>query len=521
MNYAETSLNAFARVRSVTCIGLHALGVDIEVQIVSALRRFSIVGLPDGVLRESKERVRCAIENSGVPFPEGEVIVSLGPASIKKYGSGFDLPIAVGILAAQGVLRVDSLEHCIVVGELALDGGIKMVPGVLLACHYAKEQGFQSLIIPAGTEAEASLIDGVLAYSVDSLAQCIALLRGERTLEAVPTRLPEISDLTLQPTFSDVVGQHRAKRALEVAAAGGHHLLMIGPPGAGKSMLATRLPSILPALTPTEVIEVTKVYSVLDERRQFLSSGQGGRQRVTNERPVRAPHHSISAAGLFGGGSEPMPGEISLAHKGVLFLDEFPEFRRDAIEALRQPLESREVEIGRARLHLTFPADFLLVVAMNPCPCGKRGLRAGNCQCSRTAIARYRSKVSAPLLDRIDLQLWVAPVPVVELGRAPTSDTTAEMRSRVERARDIQRARYGSAELVNGRLAPTEMKQFCKLEQKAKTLLQGAAEKFELSARGWTRVLKVSRTIADLEASEQICASHVSEALSYRLVDVF
>lgn len=501
---------------SVATLGVCVVGVQVEAQVSGALRRFSLVGLPDGVLREARDRVRCAIENSGLSFPHREVIVSLGPAALPKFGSGFDLAIAVSILIADKQLNVPGLDRCLFLGELSLDGSVKHVPGVLAACTFAKERGFRSVIVPQENTEEASLVSDVRVFSVKHLRECIAFLRGDTALEQVSPRIFSIREY-VGPTFGEVVGQYAAKRAAEIVAAGGHNLLMVGPPGSGKSMLASRLPSIIPPLTGPEVIDVARVYSIVRSDPTIGTIGRRLDKILFGERPFRAPHHSISTAGLIGGGSEPGPGEISLAHRGVLFLDEFPEFKRDALEALRQPMESGSIVLSRARLKITFPASFLLIAAMNPCPCGRRGLGRSDCECSPGQLQRYRAKVSGPLLDRIDLQIWVPPVQLPQFHQREQIDPTQDMRHRVLEARVRQEQRFGTTERINAHMTANEVKKFCALDANSMKLVERAAETMRLSARAYSRVLKVARTIADLAGARDLSDEHLAEALTYRL----
>lgn len=504
-----------ARVRSAALFGVDAQEVSVEAQIAGALRRFAVVGLPDSVLRESKDRVRCAIENSGFSFPHHEVIVNLAPASLPKAGAGFDLPIALSILAADRQLRSELLEQTLIIGELGLDGEIKSVPGALATAALARKLGLRAVLVSPHAAEEAALVSGVEVIAVARLEEAVALLAGNISSAERIVRRSETATVQIQsPGFGDVVGQHAVKRALEIVAAGAHNLLMVGPPGSGKSMLAGRLTSILPPLSLSETIEVSKVYSAVAAAGQ---PGFGKRTRVIRTRPFRAPHHTASSVGLIGGGSMPVPGEISLAHTGVLFLDEFPEFRRDVLEALRQPLEAKRITVSRAKLRLNFPADFILLAAMNPCPCGMRGTGAGRCTCSENEIRRYAGKLSGPVLDRIDLQVFVPPVPVMELQAKLAGDPTPQMRARVLAARKIQHARYQSDARTNSHIGTRELRDFCALSSEGETLMRRAAERMQLSARGYTRMLRLARTIADLEGVDRIEIPHLTEALSYRM----
>lgn len=514
-----------ARVLTASLYGVDALPVEVEAQIFGSLRRFCLVGLPDNVLREAKDRVRCAIENSGFRFPTRELVVSLGPASLQKTGAAFDLGIALGVLAADGQLPKEALSQKLFVGELALDGRVKAVPGVLAATLLARSSGVKKIFVPRQNKAEATLVPGVEVTAVSSLAEVVAVMLGvpippEFQEVASPVastgRVAGVSSFVV--SFGDVIGQHTAKRALEIAAAGNHNVLLIGPPGAGKSMLAQCVPSILPPLTLEEQIEVTKIYSAVSE------NALGSRALIeerTNEpfcsRPFRAPHHSISAAGLIGGGSVPRPGEITLAHRGVLFLDEFPEFSRDCLESLRQPLEERRVMISRSKLQINFPCDFMLVAAMNPCPCGKSGGDNRYCECAPMAVKKYRSKISGPLLDRIDLQVWIPAVPLSELRKPPGEDPTSKMNESIAQARKAQQLRTKARLRWNAHLNARELRKFCSLDELGEKLLQQAATRFQLSARACARCLKVARTIADMEGSPSITPAHISESFTYRL----
>ncbi len=510
----------FVKIYSGAVVGIDAVCVTVEVNFGDSGLGFWLVGLPDNAVKESQERIHAAFSNLDLVMPYKKVVVNLAPADLRKEGAAFDLPIAIGILAASGQIEGRKLAGTMILGELSLDGSIRPIKGALPMAIAAKELGFERIILPAESGLEAAVVEGIEVLSVSNLRQLVDWFNGLEHIEPTISPMDDLLDLSSDELyaedFADVKGQSQVKRAFEIAAAGGHNIIMIGPPGSGKTMLARRMPTILPPMTSQEALETTKIYSVAGKL--------GVKQGLLRERPFRAPHNITSQVAIIGGGTKPQPGEISLANNGILFLDELPEFGRNVLEVLRQPLEEREITISRARYSVCYPANFTLVASMNPCPCGYYNHPTKECTCGSGAVNRYLGRISGPLMDRIDLHVEVAPVSITQITAEREEERSASIRRRVVAARERQRRRFEAVDQsgevrTNAQMTGRMLREFCPLDEKARKMLEMAMERLKLSVRAYDRVIKVARTIADLDDKDDITATHIAEAIGYRSLD--